>query len=374
MERLHFVKFDRFQKLQMNEWHDPKHRRLMQIALNISRNGLGLVAPNPSVGCIIEDSGVILSRGCTQPSGRPHAEFIAIRNNIYPITNSTTLYVTLEPCGHISDKPSCANVIIESGIKNVFIAAMDPDDRTSGNSIKRLKQAGISVCTGLMEEDAKKINRGFFYSKILNRPFITVKAAITLDGKVASFSGQSKWITTENTRYWCHKLRCENDAIILGTNTFLRDNPVLSCRLPGLEKYQIMKFVLDNHMLINSDRSDVVFITGEDTQKQNYVQVTRAKDGHLDLQSVMMLLAKRGVTRLLVEGVNSLFCTLLKNDLIDKLVLCRSNSIGGKDAIPLVGNLEIDNVNFFPRFTKEKSFQMDSDTIEIFEKHQTNLV
>ncbi|MFP3033345.1 MAG: bifunctional diaminohydroxyphosphoribosylaminopyrimidine deaminase/5-amino-6-(5-phosphoribosylamino)uracil reductase RibD [Wolbachia sp.] len=217
----------------------------MSIALKLAEKSLGSVAPNPAVGCIIVKDGMIIGEGYTGIGGRPHAEVIALQN-AKDLTHGATMYVTLEPCCHFGVTEPCTAEIIRSGIKMVVIATIDPDSRVSGRGIKALADAGIEVKQGIMQKEAEKLNVGFFTTKKLHRSFIACKIATTLDGKIATFTGDSKWITSEDTRNWVHELRAKYDAIMIGSSTLINDDPLLTCRLPGLEDRSPIRLIIDS--------------------------------------------------------------------------------------------------------------------------------
>ncbi|QUI60003.1 bifunctional diaminohydroxyphosphoribosylaminopyrimidine deaminase/5-amino-6-(5-phosphoribosylamino)uracil reductase RibD [Wolbachia endosymbiont of Spodoptera picta] len=217
----------------------------MSIALKLAEKSLGSVAPNPAVGCIIVKNGMVIGEGYTGIGGRPHAEVVALQN-AKDLTHGATMYVTLEPCCHFGVTEPCTTEIIRSGIKMVVIATIDPDSRVSGRGIKALADAGIEVKQGIMQKEAEKLNVGFFTTKKLHRPFIACKIATTLDGKIATFTGDSKWITSEDTRNWVHELRAKYDAIMIGSSTLINDDPLLTCRLPGLEDRSPIRLIIDS--------------------------------------------------------------------------------------------------------------------------------
>src|SRR5947207_3648663 len=221
----------------------------MRAALALGRRGLGTVWPNPAVGCVIAKEGRVVGRGWTQPGGRPHAETEALAR-AGEAARGATLYVTLEPCCHWGRTPPCADALIAAGLRRVVVALEDPDPRVAGGGLARLRAAGIGVEVGLGAAEAAEINAGFVNRVRLGRPLVTLKLATSLDGRIATASGESRWITGPAARERAHLLRATHDAILVGTDTVLADNPQLTCRLPGLAGHSPLRVVLDRQLRI----------------------------------------------------------------------------------------------------------------------------
>ncbi|QKX03266.1 bifunctional diaminohydroxyphosphoribosylaminopyrimidine deaminase/5-amino-6-(5-phosphoribosylamino)uracil reductase RibD [Wolbachia endosymbiont of Litomosoides sigmodontis] len=370
----------------------------MSIALKLAEKTLGNVAPNPAVGCVIVKDGMVAGEGYTGIGGRPHAEVAALQS-IKGSIHGATMYVTLEPCCHYGVTGPCTVEIIRSGIKRVVIAAVDPDKRVSGSGIKALEEAGIAVKQGIMQEEAEKLNTGFFTAKKLHRPFIACKIATTLDGKIATFTGDSKWITSESTRNWVHELRAKYDAIMIGSNTLINDDPVLTCRLPRLENKFPIRLIVDSQERLKekhniartADKVTTWVITNKEVEKKiksiNYLIVNSndkpilaCKSGMTSNQEeysadkiclkdmALKLVSEIGITRLLVEGGGVLITELLKYDLIDRLIICRSGKILGNDSTPFIGNLGIQSINNCYQFKKVEVVDFDEDIVEVWNK------
>jgi len=207
--------------------------RSMQAALALARRGLGTVWPNPAVGCVIVKEGRVVGRGWTQPGGRPHGETEALRRAGEGAVGATA-YVSLEPCCHWGQTPPCVDALIAAGIRRVVVPLEDPDPRVAGGGLRRLHEAGLEVETGLCAAEAAEVNAGFFSRLRLGRPLVTLKLGTSLDGRIATASGESQWITGPPARERAHALRAAHDAIMVGTGTALADDPQLTCRLPGL--------------------------------------------------------------------------------------------------------------------------------------------
>jgi diaminohydroxyphosphoribosylaminopyrimidine deaminase/5-amino-6-(5-phosphoribosylamino)uracil reductase len=385
----------------------------MSIALKLAEKTLGSVAPNPAVGCVIAKDGVVVGEGHTGIGGRPHAEVVALQS-AKDSTHGATMYVTLEPCCHFGVTEPCTAEITRAGIKRVVIAAIDPDTRVLGGGIKALKEAGIEVKQGIMQEEAEKLNIGFFTTRKLHRPFTACKIATTLDGKIATFTGDSKWITSENTRNLVHELRAKYDAIMIGSNTLINDDPLLTCRLPKLEDRSPIRLIIDSQEKLKeehniaktADKVTTWVITNKEVEKKikniNYLIVNSNNKStaisvpdYLDPEKVWIpasragmtsgrkepsagkvclknmaskLVSEVGITRLLVEGGGTLITELLKHNLIDRLIICRSGKILGNDAIPFVGDLGIQSINNCHRFKKAEVIDFDEDIVEIWDR------
>src|SRR5512134_1017521 len=216
----------------------------MGVALTLARRGLGNTWPNPSVGCVLVRDGRVVGRGWTQPGGRPHAETEALRR-AGDLARGATAYVTLEPCSHHGRTPPCCNALIAAGVARVVCAMRDPDPRVDGRGFARLREAGIEVVEGLLEAEAQALNAGFARRIREGRPFVTLKLATTLDGRIATARGESRWITGPEARREAHALRARHDAILVGSGTAVSDDPDLSCRLPGAAPVKSLRVIAD---------------------------------------------------------------------------------------------------------------------------------
>lgn len=219
----------------------------MGAALALARRGLGRVWPNPAVGCVIVKDGHVVGRGFTQSGGRPHAEPVALAM-AGDAAQGADVYVSLEPCSHFGKTPPCADTLITAGVARVIAAAVDPDPRVSGRGLARLRDAGVDVVEGVRRDEAEALNAGFFSRVRTGRPLVTLKCATTLDGRIALSNGESKWITGPEARRRGHLLRCDHDAILIGSGTALADDPALTCRLPGLEGCSPVRVVMDGSL------------------------------------------------------------------------------------------------------------------------------
>jgi diaminohydroxyphosphoribosylaminopyrimidine deaminase / 5-amino-6-(5-phosphoribosylamino)uracil reductase len=361
----------------VNADDDVRH---MRHALRLAERSLGSVAPNPAVGCIIVAAdGRIVGRGCTQDGGRPHAETVALEM-AGASARGATAYVTLEPCSHHGQTPPCADALVKAGVARVVAAAGDPDPRVNGGGIARLREAGIAVDVGVLGNDAADLNRGFFLRTMVERPLVTLKIAQSLDGRTTAASGESRWITGEESRRYGHLLRARHDAILVGIETALADDPELTCRIPGLEARSPMRVVLDSRLRLNEwsklaqtarDVPTLVF-TSKATGGPlaacgvEIIQVQRDARGRPEIAAVLQELAKRGVTRLLVEGGASVHASFLDRGFADRLeVFGAPAALGGagRPAIDALAALSLDEA---PRFRRIRHRSLGADVLESF--------
>lgn len=334
-------------------------RRFMALALGLARRGLGRVWPNPAVGCVIVADGRVVGRGWTQPGGRPHAETEALAR-AGAAARGATAYVSLEPCDHYGRTPPCSLALIEAGIARVVAACTDPDPRVSGGGIARLRAAGVAVEVGVGEAEALALNEGFFRRIGDRRPMVTLKLATSLDGRIATRSGESRWITGPEARAWGHGLRARHDAIAVGSGTAQADDPELTCRLPGLESRSPVRVVFDGGLRLDPASRLVAgagvvptwVLTGPDHDAgkaaalaaagAGIIPVARDAAGQIDPQAALAALAERGITRLLVEGGGRLAASLLACRLVDRLEWFRAARVIGGDGLPGVAAMGVD--------------------------------
>ncbi len=333
--------------------------KFISYALNLAKKNLGLTAPNPVVGCVIVKDGQIISSGVTAKNGRPHAEKIAIdKISNKEILKGAEIYVTLEPCSHFGKTSPCADEIIKYQFKKVVIATQDPDYRVNGNGIKKIQEAGIEIVCGILEKEAREINRGFFKSRISGLPFVTLKIATSLDGKIATKNFDSKWITGEKAREFSHILRAKNDAIIVGANTVRKDNPSLDCRILGLEEYSPKPVIISNKSDFNSELK--LF-----QNPQNPPLILGGK-----ISDILQKLCAEGFNSVLVEGGQNVATQFLAQDLVDELVWIRNKKIIGNDGIAAIGEMGFSSINeVLNKFAKVEIRELEEDVIEIYRKN-----
>ncbi len=356
--------------------------RFMAVALRLAARGLGQTWPNPAVGCVIVRDDRIVGRGWTQPGGRPHAETEALRR-AGDRALGATVYVTLEPCAHYGHTPPCTMALIHAGVRRVVVAATCPDRRVDGRGIAQLRQAGIEVDLGLMRAEAEALNAGFFKKELNGRPLVTLKLATSLDGRIATRTGASQWITGEEARAHAHWLRATHDAIMIGSGTALADDPVLTCRLPGLEDRSPVRIVLDGRLRLPAASQLArtagavptwLFTTKDGGGRADHLRTLGIAviptlvdaDGRLDLGAVLGILAGRGITRLLVEGGATLAAGLLRRRLVDTLIWAEAPMVIGGDGLAAIGELGIDHLNDAPRFARVDSRALAQDLLHAY--------
>ena len=323
--------------------------RFMNLALALGRRGLGRTWPNPAVGAVIVKDGTIVGRGWTQPGGRPHAEIEALRR-AGDAALGATLYVTLEPCSHHGKSPPCADAIVAAGVARVVSALEDPNPEVAGGGHARLRAAGIAVEVGVGEPQARRDHAGHIRCMRDGRPHVRLKLAVSADGKVAAAGRHPLPITGEVARERVHLMRAQSDAILIGIGTVLADDPLLTCRLPGMAAVSPVRVVLDSALrlslgsrLAQSAREVPVWViagvdappAAEQSLRTCGVEVWRveAANGRLGVAAVLKLLAARGITRLLVEGGPTVAAAFLGADLVDEAMLFASPNLVGADGI-----------------------------------------
>ena len=352
----------------------------MRNALTLAERALGRAAPNPAVGCVIvSHDGVVVGRGSTGQGGRPHAETVALEQ-AGEAARGATAYVTLEPCAHHGETPPCAEALVAAGVARVVASVEDPDPRVNGRGLAHLRSAGIETATGVLKEDAAELNAGFFLRIRESRPLVTLKIAASIDGRTAAAGGQSRWITGQAARRFGHLLRARHDAILIGSETALADDPLLTCRLPGFERRSPLRVILDGRLrladtskLARSARqfSTVVFTVAEGggalmAAGVEVVSVARDPRGRPDIGVVLRELAARGVTRLLVEGGASVHASFLGRGFADRLEVFRGPfalGAAGQAAIDAIGALTLEEA---PRFVSTGTLRLGDALLESF--------
>jgi diaminohydroxyphosphoribosylaminopyrimidine deaminase/5-amino-6-(5-phosphoribosylamino)uracil reductase len=354
---------------------------MMRAALALARRSLGRTWPNPAVGCVIVKDGHIVARGRTQDGGRPHAEADAL-NKAGEAARGATVYVTLEPCSHFGKSPPCADALVRAGVARVVSAMEDPNPEVNGQGHARLREAGIAVEVGEGAHEAAEINAGFLLRLRAGRPLFHLKLASSLDGRIATASGESKWITGEGARADGHRLRALHDAILVGAGTVAADDPDLTCRLPGLKAYSPVRIVLDSKaglaetskLAITARQIPVWLLctsaaeAGKQEALRNagveVIEVPAAGDGRVDVAAAAQALGQRGLTGVLVEGGGQVAAAFLKAGLIDRITSYRAGVILGADGRSAVGELGFNQLDFAPRFRLISARSLQGDTVE----------
>jgi diaminohydroxyphosphoribosylaminopyrimidine deaminase/5-amino-6-(5-phosphoribosylamino)uracil reductase len=349
----------------------------MRAALALARRGLGRCWPNPAVGCVVVKDGRVVGRATTAPGGRPHAETQALAM-AGEAARGATVYVTLEPCCHHGATPPCTDALIAAGVARVVVATVDQDRRVSGAGLAQLRAAGIIVEDGLLSTEACDVAAGFFSRVVHHRPLVTLKLASTLDGRIATRSGQSQWITGEPARRMGHALRGQNDAVMVGVGTVLADNPELTCRIPGYKDIPTVRVVADSHLrtnlmsrLVATARTTPTWILtrdGADRARRAAMESAgvvlidvKAAEPGVDLAGSMTALAERGITRLLVEGGASLAAALLRAKLVDRIAWFHAPSVMGGDGWPAARPFGVDALVDMPKFERVSSTAVGDD-------------
>jgi len=327
--------------------------KYMKLALDLAKKGTRAVRTNPKVGAVVVKNNKIIGRGFHKYFGGPHAEVYALRQ-AGARAKGASLYISLEPCSHWGKTPPCSDAIIQSGIKQVIIGAKDPNPVNKGRGLKMFKKAGIKIKTGVLEKQAQQLNEVFMKYIKTGRPYVIIKAAQTIDGKIATKTGDSRWITEKKARQFSHKLRADVDAIMVGVETILKDDPLLTVRYPEKPKRQPVKVILDSSLRISPDAKifsksspgKVVLATTRKASKEKIkmllskkIQIMQAniKDGRVDVDDVLIELGHMGISSVLVEGGGNIIASLLREKLADKAYFfIAPKIIGGKDAVTSV--------------------------------------
>lgn len=365
----------------------------MRRALGLARRGLGRVAPNPAVGCVLvrpgsgsnspgsNSTGHIVGTGWTQPGGRPHAETEAIKQ-AGSLAQGAHAYVTLEPCNHQGETGPCTEAMIDAGVAAVTIALQDPDARVSGSGITRLTDAGIMVRTGLLSEAAEQLNAGFLSVVQRGRPWVTMKTATTLDGAIASRTGKSQWITGPEARARGHLLRAENDAILTGIGTVREDDPELTCRLPGLSDRSPVRVVVDPRLeidiaaklfdtletaplwLLASEGADPDRVSLLSGAGATVIDLPPVPGGRISPAMILNALAARGITRVLLEAGSALSASFMDAGLIDEIAWFRAATVMGGDGMPAIAPMAVNSPENAPKFRLISTIDLDGDVLE----------
>jgi diaminohydroxyphosphoribosylaminopyrimidine deaminase/5-amino-6-(5-phosphoribosylamino)uracil reductase len=353
----------------------------MAHALRLGARGMGQVWPNPAVGCIIEKEGRILGRGATQAGGRPHAEVVALAQ-AGSAARGATVHVTLEPCAHFGHTPPCAQGLIDAGIAHVSYAIDDPDPRVSGRGADMLRAAGIKVTSGIMEGVARADHAGFLKRVTQGLPFVTLKIASSLDGRIAMASGESQWITAPTTRAHVHGLRGMHDAVMVGSNTALADDPQLTVRGMGAVHQPVrvvvdggLRFSPDSQLGRSTDIAPVWLLHGPHAPmpaRQAWADVgaklieTPMQNNYLDLRAGLAALAAHGITRVLCEGGGGLAAALLRAGLVDQIAIYTAGLTIGGAGLPSIADLGLPKLADAPRPRLIESRQIGPDLFSLW--------
>jgi diaminohydroxyphosphoribosylaminopyrimidine deaminase/5-amino-6-(5-phosphoribosylamino)uracil reductase len=361
-------------------------QRFMQLALTLGRRGQGRTWPNPAVGAVVVKDGVIVGRGWTQPGGRPHAEPEAL-GRAGEAARGATLYVTLEPCSHIGKSPPCADAIIAAGIARVVSAIEDPNPEVAGQGHAKLRAAGISVDIGRGAAEAARDHAGHFRRVRDRRPHVILKLAVSSDDKIGAAGRKPVAISGEAAKARVHLLRAQCDAVLVGIGTALSDDPLLTCRLPGMAARSPVRVVLDRNLripgssrLVHSARETPLWVMTSSLAEAAAAmklgaagaQVIRiaaaATPPGLDLGSVLRALSEKGITRLLVEGGARVASSFVAAGLVDEIWLLRSTEPVGDDGVAALEALPLTAITQSPNFRVRASEGLQEDTLTIYER------
>lgn len=357
----------------------PDDARHMLRALELGRRGMGNTWPNPAVGCVIVKEGTVLGEGWTKPGGRPHAETEALAEAGVQARGATA-YVTLEPCAHHGLTPPCTDALIAAGIVRVVAPFSDMDPRVSGRGFDRLRTAGIEVETGLCVDEAEDDHAGFFCRVANGRPLLTLKLATSLDGRIATASGDSQWITGPETRAYVHRLRAIHDAVMVGAGTVRADDPLLTVRGFDVPRQPVRIVVSrrldlprDGNLARTLDQAPVWLCHGEDAPEET-LQAWQALGAKLicvplhgrqvDIAALMQALGAEGLTRVFCEGGGELAASLLAADLVERLDLHMGGVVIGAEGRPALGALGLDRLSEAPRFALKSVRQIGDDVVQ----------
>ena len=328
--------------------------RFMRMALDLAARARGRTLPNPMVGAVVIRSGRVVGRAWHSKAGRPHAEVLALAQ-AGPAANGACLYVSLEPCSHTGRTPPCTEAILKAGIRRVVAAMVDPDPRVRGRGLRRLNRSGVLTAVGVLEEKARLLNEQFITRVARRRPLVTVKMAQSLDGRIAAAGGRSRWISGPAARRWGHRLRAQNDAVLVGVKTVLADNPRLTVREGSCGKP--VKVILDSSL--RTPPGARLFASGAPVWIAARFRTSRKKEfrlreagaevlhfpgdrGRVRFRAVLRELARRGISRLLIEGGGEVAASALKSGAVDRIAWVIAPKIfGGGKTVPAVGDLGI---------------------------------
>lgn len=346
----------------------------MSRALALAARGCGWASPNPMVGCVIVKHGFVLGEGWHQRAGGPHAEVNAYTACGAAETDGASVYVTLEPCAHEGRTPPCVDLMLARRPSRVVVAMRDPNPNVAGGGIERLRDAGIRVDVGVLEEEALRLNEIFVKNMQTGLPWVTAKCAMTLDGKIATRSGHSKWVTGEAARLLTHRMRHAHDAILVGSRTVMLDNPSLTTRLPEGGGRNPVRIILDAENYLTGDRA----VFGTDRQGPTWVATSDATEypfaddvlrlppgpGGVDMDALLQELSARGITSLLIEGGGATLAAAFEAGIVDKVCFfCAPKITGGCEAVTPVEGRGCENMGESIRLDGLRAIPVGEDVL-----------
>ncbi|HEY3294163.1 MAG TPA: bifunctional diaminohydroxyphosphoribosylaminopyrimidine deaminase/5-amino-6-(5-phosphoribosylamino)uracil reductase RibD [bacterium] len=351
--------------------------KYMRLALREAEKGAGYTSPNPLVGAVAVKGGSLLGKAYHTRFGDPHAEIALLHQLSLEQARGATIYVNLEPCCHMGKTPPCTEALIRAGVERVVVAHEDPNPLVSGKGVSQLRAAGIDVMVGVLDAEARDLNAPFLTYMTLGRPWILLKVAQSLDGRIALANGKSRWITGEPARTEVHRMRSRFDAVMVGSATVAEDDPELTVRM--VKGRNPLRLVLDSHLRIspeakvlrNLEMAPTWVLTTPDVpeEKLRRVEATGAKlvtcpagaDGKVDLTAAVKLLARRGITSLFVEGGGTLHASFIRAGLYDKFIVAIASKIIGADGKPAIWELGYKNMAELPQFVISRFRQIGAD-------------
>lgn len=351
----------------------------MDHALDLAKRGLGNTWPNPAVGCVLTQGHQLIAEGWTQPGGRPHAEIHALQR-AKTDTKGATAYVTLEPCAHTGQTGPCAQALIDAGVARVVVALQDPDPRVAGRGLRMLQDAGVTVNTGVRPAQAAEANQGFLSRITRGRPWLTLKLASSLDGRIALANGQSRWITGPQARRFVHQLRARSDAIMIGAGTARADDPKLDVREGAEAVRPPVRIVVDpnlsvpcDNVLVQTAKAQPLWLLhgpdaadpGLDDLGVTLLASAIGPQG-LDLPNALRTLGAQGLTRVLCEGGGRLAASLIQAGLVDELMVITAGKIIGAEGIPNIGPMMAEILADVPQFKPLETRQLGDDILTIW--------
>ena len=354
----------------------------MRAALGWARRGVGVTWPNPPGGCVLARDGRVLGRAHTAPGGRPHAEPLALAM-AGDRARGSTAYVTLEPCAHQGQTPPCTEALVAAGVCRTVIATRDRNPRVAGAGVARLREAGIEVVEGLLRDEADEIAAGFFSVVERGRPLVTLKLATTLDGRIATARGESQWITGAPARRMAHALRGRHDAVMVGVGTVLADDPDLTCRIDGFRTRPVVRVVADRTLrtppgsrLVRTARETPTWLLAgpeaDPARRAALVQAgvevstVPASEHGVELLEALRALARRGLTRVLVEGGATLAGNLVRDDLVDRLVWAHAPLLMGGNGMSAIQDFGVQALSDARRFSPCSDWRIGDDMLVAF--------
>ncbi len=352
----------------------------MKLALREARKGIGRTSPNPCVGSVIVKDGKIIGKGFHKKAGTPHAEIHALRA-AGDKARGATIYVTLEPCNHTGRTPPCSHAIVKNGLKRVVVGMVDPNPLVAGTGCDYLEDHGIEVTRDVLTDDCREINRPFIKHISTGIPWVILKAGCSLDGRIAAPDGKCAWITNDQSRAEVHRIRDRVDAILIGSQTAVNDDPSLTTRLKRGKGKDPLRIVLDSQLCLSpkakmlhqdSDAQTWIFCSQKaETQKisaleksgAKVISVNDGKDGFLDLSEVLQIIGKAQLNSVLVEGGSAIHGSFLRNGLVDQVSLFLAPIFLGSSSIPVVADLNIDKVQDGKRFKLTRTRRFGDDVL-----------